>query len=398
MPPFTKPTIFTTPFAANGEKTLLPLVQSAEGRASLNDGFPVETQLPIRAGGLPPMRADFNGALNLTTEHDVFQLMGGRYTFETEVAAADGYPKGVELYFSNPAIPLKLRSLKDNNKDDFNTNPGYIGQSWAIVGPGLIPWNNLFVFSPPCIAFGSDGKLYQCLQTNGPGTDGGVREPVENNGYWEGLIPDTKPDQFVIGEFYYFRHPVLRPGFQPAQGGLVENAVTLYPSAWEYLQTYEGRMLCKTEAEWQAMTTATWHTNADGTKIGWNGIGGAPFYVQDLAAGTLRMPDLRGMYAEAAGFDSLGVGGARGDEIRDIPGSFCSADEGDTGTEKSGPNNVSGAFGLQLGNGTYVSDASVYADRYRIALMPSRVVPTGPVNAPRRWGALACAYLGQPGL
>lgn len=27
---------------------------------------------------------------------------------------------------------------------------------------------------------------------------------------------------------------------------------------------------------------------------------------------------------------------------------------------------------------------------------PSRVTPTGAANAPRRWGALACAYLGQP--
>lgn len=27
---------------------------------------------------------------------------------------------------------------------------------------------------------------------------------------------------------------------------------------------------------------------------------------------------------------------------------------------------------------------------------PSRVVPTGAVNAPRSWGALACTYLGQP--
>lgn len=392
MSPSIKPTIFTTPFAANGEKTLPPLVQSAEGRASLNDGFPVETQLPIRAGGLPPMRADFNGALNLTTEHDVFQLMGGRYTFETAVAAADGYPKGVELYFSNPAMPLKLRSMKDNNKDDFNTNPGYIGQSWAIVGPGLIPWNDFFVFSPPCIAFGSDGKLYQCLQTNGPGTDGGVRVPEENKGYWERLIPDTKPDQFVIGEFYYFRHPTIKPGFAAAQGGLISGAyqgknITEYP-IWAYLQTAEGQLLCKSEAQWQAMTTATWHTNADGSKIGWDGIGGAPFYVQDLSAGTLRMPDLRGMYAEAAGFASLGVGDVQGDGERRKSGKVSLLFPG--GFETSTTAGVFKTSGARTAAyGTASSWGSLEFDN-------AGSVPIATKTQPRSWGALACAYLGQP--
>ena len=90
------------------------------------------------------------------------------------------------------------------------------------------------------------------------------------------------------------------------------------------------------------------------------------------------------------------MGAVHGDMIRNFTGSFCSADEGDSGTEKSGPNNVSGAFTMQLGNGTYVSDATAYSDRYRIAIMPSRVVPTGVANKPRAWGALACAYLGTP--
>ncbi|MDR2503989.1 MAG: phage tail protein, partial [Deltaproteobacteria bacterium] len=97
-------------------------------------------------------------------------------------------------------------------------------------------------------------------------------------------------DKYDLCEFYYFRHPTLKPGFQSAQGGLLTNAATLYPEAWAYLQTTEGQLLCKTEAEWQAMTTAIWHTNADGTTAGWNGIGGAPFYAPDLATGALRLP------------------------------------------------------------------------------------------------------------
>ena len=57
--------------------------------------------------------------------------------------------------------------------------------------------------------------------------------------------------------------------------------------------------------------------------MGWNGIGGAPFYVINTAAKTLRLPDLRGMYIESAGFDSLGVGDSQGDGSRDIIGDLA---------------------------------------------------------------------------
>ena len=104
-----------------------------------------------------------------------------------------------------------------------------------------------------------------------------------------GKISAAKASQYELGEVYYFRHPTLRPGFQPCQGGIITDAATQFPDIWAYLQTAEGQLLLKTEAQWQALSTAIWHTNADGTTVGWNGIGGAPWYVQDLNAGTLRM-------------------------------------------------------------------------------------------------------------
>ena len=194
---------------------------------------------------------------------------------------------------------------------------------------------------------------------------------------------------FLLGEFYYFRHPTLRTGFAPCQGGILANAVAQYPEIWAYLQTTEGQLLCKTEAQWQAMTTATWATLADGTKVGWGGIGGAPYYVQDLSAGTLRMPDLRGMYAEAAGYDSLGVGGVHGDMIRNITG---------------GVNLETRVFGYAGANALYPSDGGSYweggtqlgGQNDGVSINAARAVPTGAANKPRAWGALACAYLGQP--
>jgi hypothetical protein len=225
-------------------------------------------------------------------------------------------------------------------------------------------------------------------EKNGIGRPDGITITIDASGKYTAT---TRP--FILGEFYYFRHPSLRTGFAPCQGSILANAVTQYPEIWAYLQTAEGQLLLKTEAEWQAMSTATWATLADGTKVGWNGIGGVPYYVQDLATGTLRLPDLRGMYAEAAGFDSLGVGGVHGDMMRKIVGRIGA----DAQNLKWIQQHVSGAFKMlntpSIGSGNVL--ASYYGD-YSVDFDSSRVVPAAAVNKPRAWGALACCYLGQP--
>lgn len=210
-----------------------------------------------------------------------------------------------------------------------------------------------------------------------------------------GKISVVQAEKYDLAEFYLFRHPTLKSGFAPLQGGLIsglyqDKNITEYP-IWAYLQTAEGQLLLKTEAEWQAMTKAIWHTNADGTTVGWNGIGGAPFYVQDLGNGTLRMPDLRGMYTEAAGFDSLGVGGTHIDMTRNIIARHCGdAREGSDFGAFGGSSVASGPRYL-VSNGSGTQFWMAVAD-----INTSRQVPTGNANKPRAWGALACAYLGQP--
>lgn len=83
------------------------------------------------------------------------------------------------------------------------------------------------------------------------------------------------------------------------------------------------------------------------------------------------------------------MGEGRGDIIRDIIGSFSLADHMIIGPTTTGAFSVSGAAGgAPIGN-----SGSAYA---QLLMAASDVVPTGPTNAPRRWGALACAYLGRP--
>lgn len=196
----------------------------------------------------------------------------------------------------------------------------------------------------------------------------------------------TRPTQYELCEFYSFRNSALKPGFQPCQGGVIENAATKYPEAWAYLQTEEGQLLCKSEAEWQAMTQATW---GSGTfKASWNGIGGAPYFVQNLEAGTLRMPDLRGMVACATDA-SLGVGEARGDTIRPASGSgsgFCT----------NGPASSSTSIIFQNKQSTGAYSRGNDGFYYGLQFILGNGLPCGDVISPKSYGVLTCAYLGQP--
>lgn len=380
MPIPSNPPFLPSPIGTGADVVEIPATTpSGSGLLSFLSGWPLLTGIPPKAGGIAPGREFFNAVNLLLSQHTFFQQSGNIYPWQGKEGDAQpglNYLKGAHVLGSDSEEYVAL----------YPSGPDVPASGGGFVGP----------VDP----VGDESGIWvsiKSLYAAGIATveDVGLVKP-------DGVTITIKPDgtisaasKYDLCEFYYFRHPTLKPGFQPAQGGLLANAATLYPEAWAYLQTSEGQKLCTTEAEWQAMATAIWHTNADGTTVGWNGIGGAPFYVQDLSAGTLRMPDLRGMYVEAAGFDSLGVGGVHGDGLPDITGDFCSADEGDSGQERASDSGVSGAFFMRLGNGTYTPPLSIFSDRYRIALSSGRVVAVAAKVQTRAWGALACVFLGQ---
>ena len=234
------------------------------------------------------------------------------------------------------------------------------------------------------------------VDTKGNHSEEGLEEALFFYGFKEkeskSLLQSS--GSYELCEFYYFRNPKRKQGFEIANGGLLENAATLYPQAWEYLQTSEGQQLCKTEEAWQAMTRAIWHTNADGTTVGWNGIGGAPFYALHADTGALRLPDLRGMYPEAAGFDSLSVGGVHGDGVRNIVGGFIVgwANSHIPVISASGIVSTNSFLAYQGGPTQLVQQL----DPYAVSIDASKTVPTATKNQPRAWGALPCVYLGSP--
>mgnify|MGYP000953921019 CR=1 FL=1 len=72
------PVVIPEPFAENGAKNTIPDQSpgGTEPNASWNTGFPPITMLNRKAGGKPPLGADFNGILNALSQHAFFTQSG----------------------------------------------------------------------------------------------------------------------------------------------------------------------------------------------------------------------------------------------------------------------------------------------------------------------------------
>ena len=95
-----KPAKLLLPFASAGDKNAIPVTTTTDGAASLTDGFPAETALPIRAGGVPPSREDFNGALFEISAICRWAAAGGGYPYDSAFVGdphVNGYPKGARI-------------------------------------------------------------------------------------------------------------------------------------------------------------------------------------------------------------------------------------------------------------------------------------------------------------
>jgi hypothetical protein len=120
--------LFKRPFANNGTFQVIPDIKNTEGRASLAEGFPVETQLPLSAGGIAPNRMDFNGILYMLSAFAFWSQSGGQWVYRPDL--------------------------------DYNV---------------------------PCIVY-YDDNLWWCAQPNGPTQVSGSVTPGTNKNYWISLL------------------------------------------------------------------------------------------------------------------------------------------------------------------------------------------------------------------
>lgn len=81
----TQPLLMSVPFANAGAKNTIPQNTTTLGKASLVNGFPTETSMPIDDGGVPPQRADFNGMLYWLSTFAMFQQSGGKFGYDASI-------------------------------------------------------------------------------------------------------------------------------------------------------------------------------------------------------------------------------------------------------------------------------------------------------------------------
>lgn len=195
---------------------------------------------------------------------------------------------------------------------------------------------------------------------------------------------------YPIGQYVWFEDELVRPGFYPANANVITGFAAKFPQMAAYLSTTHGASRCFSSlAQYEAAHNAAWATLADGSKVSWQNIGGVAKFWWDKSKDTLLMPDLTEM-TRFMSSESLGVGEGRGDQGRRITGHSGDIFVVGNVIKSEGVMYIPALWGTL---GTVANNT----DRFGAIYFDSqRVVPTGPVNAPRRWGSLACAYLGTP--
>lgn len=129
--PLVKPSTILEPFAIIGAKNAIPQAPNATpGAASLDLGFPPLTMTSIQTGGVPPSGLDFNGILNLITQHSAWLNGGGQYTFDAALSTFVGGYKIGAVVQSDDGLSAYV-SLAANNTTNFNSTPSSIGTLWA---------------------------------------------------------------------------------------------------------------------------------------------------------------------------------------------------------------------------------------------------------------------------
>ncbi len=99
------------------------------------------------------------------------------------------------------------------------------------------------------------------------------------------------------GAFHNFYLLSPPPGWKARNGAVLANADVDFPELWKTLTNPENAWLLRTEAAWKSLSNLA------------GGIGGAPFFVVDGAAKSIRLPDTRGDYERCAGGGTMaGVG------------------------------------------------------------------------------------------
>lgn len=122
---------------ADSDNKKIPPQEATSGvdTSCISEGFLEITSEPLDDGGVAPERIDFNGMFYLATDQRVFLQNGGVITYDADVATKiGGYPQGAILGYITSNSYGFVKSLINNNTNNFVSNPSYIdGVNWEYI-------------------------------------------------------------------------------------------------------------------------------------------------------------------------------------------------------------------------------------------------------------------------
>lgn len=137
---------------------ILGTTPSGSGAFSYQSAFPQITAIPLTAGGVAPMREDFNAVFKLLSQHVHFLQSGSLYTWSNAL----DYLKGAHILGSNGVEYIAQASSGPNVPDVGAKNPvSDDGTYWMAVNSGndagAVPIGGILPFSG---TFGGTGNRF----------------------------------------------------------------------------------------------------------------------------------------------------------------------------------------------------------------------------------------------
>lgn len=124
----TQPSFIPEPWAeTSGNFDTIPATQQETGRASWENGFPLENTIPVAEGGTPSHYLDFQGVLNALSSFAWWQQRGGQFTWSQDLE----YPVGAFVLGSDGQLYKSIQASSPSAPQNPITATAY----WTIADP-----------------------------------------------------------------------------------------------------------------------------------------------------------------------------------------------------------------------------------------------------------------------
>lgn len=159
MPIPSNPPLLSNVLGYAADVSVIPgTTPSGSGAFSYQSAFPQVTAIPLTAGGVAPMREDFNAVFKLLSQHVHFLQSGSLYTWSNAL----DYLKGAHILGSNGVEYIAQASSGPNVPDVGAKNPvSDDGTYWKAVNSGndagAVPIGGILPFSG---TFGGTGNRF----------------------------------------------------------------------------------------------------------------------------------------------------------------------------------------------------------------------------------------------